>query len=77
MVPEHRHETEEEVMLFLEGEGLFVTEDAQIPVRPGICVYNPPGASHKILNTGATKLKFVWVYAPQLASHRAKGGETK
>ncbi|HSV55890.1 MAG TPA: cupin domain-containing protein, partial [Magnetospirillaceae bacterium] len=40
MVPEHRHEVEEEVMLFLEGEGKFVTEDQEIALKPGICVYN-------------------------------------
>ena len=70
MVPEHRHETEEEVMLFREGEGKFVTADREIELKPGICVYNPPGALHKIVNTGTPKLKFVWVYAPQLKSHR-------
>lgn len=70
MVPEHKHETEEEVMLFLEGEGKFITEDQEIDLKPGICIYNPPGALHKIVNTGTTKLKFVWVYAPQLKSHR-------
>lgn len=70
MVPEHMHETEEEVMFFLEGEGKFVTETEEIDIRPGICIYNPPGGKHKILNTGKTKLKFVWVYSPQLKSHR-------
>lgn len=70
MVPEHKHDNEEEVMLFLEGQGKFITENQEIEVRPGICVYNPPGALHKIVNTGTTKLKFVWVYAPQLKSHR-------
>ncbi len=72
MVPEHVHESEEEVMLFLEGTGKFVAEDEEIDLRPGICVYNPPGAKHKIVNTGTSKLKFVWVYAPQLPSHRLK-----
>jgi len=70
MVPEHIHESEEEVMLFLEGEGKFITKDEEIALKPGICVYNPPGEKHKIVNTGSTKLKFVWVYAPQLESHR-------
>lgn len=27
-------------------------------------------AEGSIVNTGTTKLKFVWVYAPQLKSHR-------
>ena len=70
MVPEHKHDTEEEVMFFLSGKGLFVTEDERIPLEPGVCVYNPPGSKHKILNTGEENLKFVWIYAPQLASHR-------
>jgi mannose-6-phosphate isomerase-like protein (cupin superfamily) len=70
MVPEHRHETEEEVMFFLSGEGKFVTADQEIPLKPGICIYNPPGETHSIVNTGTTPLKFVWIYAPQLKSHR-------
>jgi mannose-6-phosphate isomerase-like protein (cupin superfamily) len=72
MVPEHKHDTEEEVMLFISGTGKFITEDGEFPVGPGICVYNPPGGKHKILNTGNEVLKFVWVYAPQLASHRVQ-----
>jgi putative monooxygenase len=75
MVPEHVHESEEEVMFFLEGTGKFVTQDQEIDLKPGICVYNPPGSMHKIVNTGTTKLKFVWVYAPQLKSHRVESKE--
>jgi mannose-6-phosphate isomerase-like protein (cupin superfamily) len=70
MVPEHRHETEEEVMFFISGKGTFVTEDEEIPLEPGVCIYNPPGGRHKIVNTGDEVLKFVWIYAPQLPSHR-------
>lgn len=70
MVPAHKHENEEEVMLFLSGRGVFVTEDEEIPIEPGVCVYNPPGGEHKILNTGDEVLRFVWIYSPQLASHR-------
>jgi mannose-6-phosphate isomerase-like protein (cupin superfamily) len=70
MVPEHMHETEEEVMFFLSGKGVFVTEDEEIPLEAGVCVYNPPGGKHKIINTGDEVLKFVWIYAPQLKAHR-------
>ena len=70
MVPEHEHVDEEEVMLFLSGRGIFVTEDEEIPLEPGVCVYNPPGGKHKILNTGDEVLRFVWIYSPQLKSHR-------
>ncbi len=72
MVPEHKHETEEEVMFFISGTGKFVTEDEEIPLEPGVCVYNPPGGTHKIVNTGTEVLKFVWIYAPQLPHHRVQ-----
>jgi len=71
-VPRHKHETEEEVMYFLSGKGLFVTEDEEIPLEAGVCIYNPPGAYHEIVNTGEEILKFVWIYSPQLASHRVE-----
>ncbi|MCL1940464.1 MAG: cupin domain-containing protein [Synergistaceae bacterium] len=69
-VPPHKHETEEEVMYFFEGKGQFITDDEVIELHPGICVYNPPGGTHSILNTGDVPLKFVWIYSPQLASHK-------
>jgi len=70
MVPEHTHETEEEVMYFIAGKGKFITEEEEIDLMPGICVYNPPGGKHQIVNTGDVDLEFVWIYSPQLASHR-------
>ncbi len=73
MVPEHTHDAEEEVMLFLSGRGTFVTDGQEIPLEPGVCVYNPPGGKHKIVNTGDEVLRFVWIYSPQLPSHRKQG----
>jgi len=43
MVPEHKHETEEEVMFFLAGRGKFITADQEVDLEPGVCIYNPPG----------------------------------
>lgn len=71
-VPEHKHDTEEEVMLFLSGKGKFITKEKEIDVGPGICVYSPPGETHEIINTGDEVLKFVWIFSPQLESHRKK-----
>lgn len=70
MVPKHKHDTEEEVMFFLQGKGQFITDEEVIELKPGICIYNPPGSNHSIVNTGDEVLKFVWIYSPQLASHR-------
>jgi putative monooxygenase len=71
-VPRHKHEKEEEVMYFLQGRGQFITETQTIELEPGICVYNPPGEFHSIVNTGDEVLKFVWIYSPQLEDHRVK-----
>lgn len=70
MVPEHVHESEEEVMFFVSGRGLFITEGKEVSLEPGVCIYNPPGKPHKIVNTGDEVLRFIWIYSPQLASHR-------
>ena len=70
MVPEYKHETEEEVMYFIAGKGKFVTGEEEINLSPGTVVYNPPGQLHKIINTGDEVLRFVWIYSPQLPSHR-------
>ncbi len=72
MVPEHKHDTEEEVMFFIQGKGQFITKNETIELYAGICVYNPPGEYHSIVNTGDEVLKFVWIYSPQLDSHRVK-----
>jgi putative monooxygenase len=70
MVPEHKHDIQEEVMYFVSGQGKFVTEDEEIDLNPGTVVYNPPGKLHKIINTGDEVLRFVWIYSPQLPSHK-------
>jgi mannose-6-phosphate isomerase-like protein (cupin superfamily) len=57
-------------MFFLSGKGNFVTDGKEIPVEPGIAIYNPPGKPHKIINTGNEILKFIWIYSPQLQSQK-------
>jgi len=74
-VPEHKHDNEEEVMIFLQGKGKFITKDEEIPLEPGVCIYNPPGEYHSIVNTGDEPLKFIWIYSPQLESHRKEKGQ--
>lgn len=70
MVPEHTHEKEEEINLFLSGRGNFVTDGREISLEPGIAIYIPPGKPPKIINTGDEVLRFVWIFSPQLANHR-------
>ena len=70
MVPEHTHDKEEEVMFFLAGRGTFVPRAGRSPLSPGSAFITPPGKPHKIINTGDEVLRFVWIYSPQLPSHR-------
>jgi len=70
IVPEHTHNAEEEVNFFFAGRGKFVTEGEEIPLEPGVCLYIPPGLSHKIINDGDEVIRFMWIFAPQLATHR-------
>jgi putative monooxygenase len=72
MVPEHKHDNEEEVMYFISGQGRFVTKDKEFDLIPGTVVYNPPGDPHKIINTGKEVLRFIWMYSPQLQRQRNK-----
>lgn len=49
----------EEVMFFVAGRGKFVTEGREIPLEPVVCIYNPPGKLHNIINTGDEVLRFI------------------
>lgn len=70
MVPEHKHDTEEEVNIIFSGRGKFVAEGKEIPLEPGVCVYIPAGIPHQIINDGDEVIRFMWIFAPQLAGHR-------
>jgi mannose-6-phosphate isomerase-like protein (cupin superfamily) len=70
VVPEHTHETEEEVNFFFSGRGKFVVGDKTIAFDPGTCIYIPPGTAHSIVNDGDEIVRFMWIFAPQLANHR-------
>lgn len=61
----HSHAEEEEVMYFLEGEGKITLADGtEQKLEEGIITYCPPGEEHKIENTGAGNLVFIFVYSP-------------
>ncbi|MCR4443244.1 MAG: dimethylsulfonioproprionate lyase family protein [Peptococcaceae bacterium] len=72
MIPEHAHETEEEVMFLISGQGIFVAGEEEFELVPETAFYAPPGVKHKVINTGNEPLKIVWVYSPPLADHKKK-----
>jgi len=56
--PRHTHPWEHEVFV-LEGSGVVVTADGDVPVAPGQCVYVAPDEDHQFRNTGDDELKFL------------------
>ena len=64
---EHYHRTSEELYLITAGEGRLIIGDEQRVVREGDCALIPPGARHKLFNTGGVPLKVVCACAPAYA----------
>lgn len=50
----HRHTRQEEFLYVLEGEPTLVTDDGDVPLRPGTCAgFRPGGSAHQIVNRSA------------------------
>lgn len=61
---EHYHRVTEELYLVTEGAGRLVVDGQERDVSAGDCALIPPGARHKIFNTGAAPLRIVCACAP-------------
>jgi len=75
-IPEHVHESSEEGMYIISGEGRLITDEGEEELRAGMAIYMPPGVKHSIINTGDEELKLVWVYSPPLPQHRLQNPNT-
>lgn len=58
----HKHEGQEEVYMFISGEGEMLIDDNRFPVREGDCVLIEDGEFHRVYNTGHLGLYFVCVF---------------
>ena len=61
---EHYHRVTEELYLITAGTGRLRIGDEEREVVAGDCAVIPPGARHKIWNTGEEPLKIVCACAP-------------
>jgi len=61
---EHFHRLSEELYLITHGTGRLRIEDEERPVRTGDCAVIPPGARHKLWNTGDDVLRVVCACSP-------------
>jgi len=63
-IGEEVHAAVDQVLVFVEGEGVAVLEDQRSPVSPGCLVHVPAGMRHNFRNEGSVDLKLYTVYAP-------------
>ncbi len=60
----HAHQGMDKVYHVLTGAGLFLLEDREIPMEPGVMLVAPEGVPHGIRNTGADRLVVLAILAP-------------
>lgn len=58
----HKHEGQEEVYMFISGQGEMEIDGTKFNVREGDCVLVEDGEFHKVYNTGHLGLYFVCVF---------------
>lgn len=58
-IGEHRHDSETEYYIILEGEGIVKDNGLDTPIQAGDVVVTGDGSSHSIKNTGTSPLKFI------------------
>lgn len=68
--PLHRHPISDEILYFVEGEGVCVVGEDTYFVRPGDLVWVPKDAPHSIRNSHATdKMVCILAQAPLPCEH--------
>jgi mannose-6-phosphate isomerase-like protein (cupin superfamily) len=60
----HAHAGMDKMYLVLEGEGLFLLADRELPMRAGDLLIAPEGVPHGVRNTGSARLLVLAILAP-------------
>jgi mannose-6-phosphate isomerase-like protein (cupin superfamily) len=63
-IGEETHDDVDQVLAFVEGEGLAILDGDESPVGPGRLVHVPAGTRHNFINTGPGDLRLYTIYAP-------------
>jgi len=70
MIPDHVHESSEEVLFLISGHAKIVIEGVgEWEIGPETAFYSPVGVRHRVENIGDEPLRIVWVYSPPLPAH--------
>lgn len=60
----HAHAGMDKVYSVVEGEGVFLLEGRELPMRAGDLLVAPEGVPHGVKNTGTTRLLVLAILAP-------------
>ena len=63
-IGEEVHEENDQLLVFVDGEGEAVLDGKTSPVTPNDLVLVPAGTRHNFINKGDSPLRLVTVYAP-------------
>jgi oxalate decarboxylase/phosphoglucose isomerase-like protein (cupin superfamily) len=64
----HAHGGMDKIYSVIEGEGVFLLEDGEVPMRAGDLLVAPEGVPHGVRNTGAGRLLVLAILAPAPAA---------
>ena len=65
----HAHAGMDKLYWVVEGEGVFLLEGAELPMRTGDALVAPEGVPHGIRNTSRARLLVMAVLAPAPSGH--------
>jgi putative monooxygenase len=60
----HTHDTQEEILYAISGQGAILTGEQEISMTPGVAVFIPPGLAHQIRADGEEPLRVVTLFSP-------------
>ena len=60
----HAHAGQDKVYQVLEGEGLFLLEGRELPMKAGDLLVAPEGIAHGVRNSGSRRLLVLAILAP-------------
>jgi quercetin dioxygenase-like cupin family protein len=67
-LPFHVHDTSDEIIYIMDGEGMALHESLKEPVKiyPGVTLYMPKGKKHSIENTGPGEMRLYCSFSPAI-----------
>lgn len=73
---QHTTGTNEEMLVFLSGEGQAIIDGKTSPVGAGKIAYIPPQTPHNIINNSNKPLIYIFCVAPASHHHNHNGGHS-